>query len=252
MFEQTFVNRTARRPWTLAVSFFLQCALVGLLVLIPLIYTEALPRYVVSTLIGPPVGTAPQPAPPPETRAPQAPRRTASEMVANALLAPAMIPEKAAMIVDEAPLDVPAPPGFHTVIGGVPLGTGGDPRMVGIVGVPGGTGTAPPPPPPAEAPEARPKRVFVGGQVQQAKAISQPMPPYPPLARSARISGVVRLAAVISEAGAIEEVRVISGHPLLVPAAVQGVAQWRYRPTILNGVPVKVDTTIDVHFNLGQ
>jgi protein TonB len=76
-------------------------------------------------------------------------------------------------------------------------------------------------------------------------------PLYPPLARNARVQGSVVLAAVISKAGAIENLRVLSGHPMLVPAAIDAVSQWRYRPYILNNEPVEVETQITVNFTLG-
>jgi protein TonB len=76
-------------------------------------------------------------------------------------------------------------------------------------------------------------------------------PSYPPIARQARIQGVVRLEAVIAKDGTIRNLRVIQGHPLLVQAAVQAVQQWRYAPTLLNDQPVEVVTFIDVIFKLG-
>ena len=91
----------------------------------------------------------------------------------------------------------------------------------------------------------------MGGQVQAAKLAAQPKPTYPPLARQARIQGTVRLEAVISKEGSIEELKVVSGHPLLIQSALDAVKQWRYQPTMLNGVPVEVITTIDVNFTLG-
>ena len=85
-----------------------------------------------------------------------------------------------------------------------------------------------------------------------AMAISRPNPIYPPLAKQARIQGMVRLEAEISKQGTIESLRVVSGHPLLVQAALDAVKQWRYKPTILNNEPVAVATTIDVNFTLSQ
>jgi protein TonB len=76
-------------------------------------------------------------------------------------------------------------------------------------------------------------------------------PDYPPLARQARIQGAVVLQAVISRDGAIENLQVLSGHPMLVQAAVQAVRQWRYRPYVLNGEPVEVETQVTVNFVLG-
>jgi protein TonB len=78
------------------------------------------------------------------------------------------------------------------------------------------------------------------------------MPVYPPLARTARVSGMVRLQAIIAIDGSIAELNVISGHPMLIAAALDAVKQWRYRPTVLNGKPVPVDTQIDVNFTLGR
>jgi protein TonB len=75
---------------------------------------------------------------------------------------------------------------------------------------------------------------------------------YPPLARQARIQGTVRLEAVINKEGHIEELSVVSGHPLLIQAALDAVSQWQYQPTLLNGVAVEVITTIDVNFTMGR
>jgi len=110
------------------------------------------------------------------------------------------------------------------------------------------TAAAPPPPPPPPPP---PERVRVGGSVQTANLVTAPKPVYPPLARQARIQGTVKLEADISKEGTIENLRVISGHPLLIQAALDAVKQWRYKPTLLNGVPVEVVTTVDVNFTLG-
>jgi len=88
--------------------------------------------------------------------------------------------------------------------------------------------------------------------VQSAKLVRQPRPNYPPLAKQARISGVVKLSAVIAKDGTIRELQTISGHPLLVPAALEAVKQWVYQPTLLNGEPVEVQTQIDVNFTLSQ
>jgi protein TonB len=96
------------------------------------------------------------------------------------------------------------------------------------------------------------QRIKIGGSVQQAKLIRQPRPVYPPLAKQARISGTVQLSAVIAKNGTIQELKAVSGHPLLIPAALEAVRQWVYQPTLLNGEPVEVQTTIDVNFTLSQ
>jgi TonB family protein len=144
------------------------------------------------------------------------------------------------------------------VLPGVPGGVAG-----GVVGgVPGGVAGAgqrivayrdgaPVIQPDTAAPSA-PQRIRVGGNVQQANLITKVNPVYPPDAKMARIQGVVTLTAVIGREGSVENIEVISGHPLLVPAATDAVKQWVYKPTLLNGNPVEVITQIDVNFTLVQ
>jgi protein TonB len=95
-------------------------------------------------------------------------------------------------------------------------------------------------------------RIRVGGNVQATKLIAQPKPSYPGEAKQARIQGVVKLRAIIGKDGAIENLDVISGHPLLVAAALGAVRQWVYEPTLLNGEPTEVETQINVNFTLSQ
>jgi protein TonB len=167
------------------------------------------------------------------------------------LMAPKQVPKEIAMIKED---EMPA--ASTGVVGGVPGGVpGGTPGGVigGIIG--GVAAAAPPPPPPAvkqEVKVAAPKRITVGGNVQQAMLVSQPKPVYPPLARQARIQGTVRFTAIIGRDGTIQNLTMMSGHPLLVQAATDAVKQWRYKPTLLNGEPVEVVTQIDVNFTLSQ
>jgi protein TonB len=147
------------------------------------------------------------------------------------------------------------PPSSGGVVGGVPGGVPGGTAGGVIGGIIGSVPTAappPPPPPPAAPKPVTPQRIRVGGNVQQAKLIRQPKPIYPPLAKQARISGVVRLNAIIGKDGTIQNLTVASGHPLLVPAAMEAVKQWVYQPTLLNGEAVEVVTQIDVNFTLSQ
>jgi protein TonB len=133
------------------------------------------------------------------------------------------------------------------VVGGVSGGVPGG-QMGGVLGgIIGGVTGGPPPPPPKPT---TPQRIRVGGQVEEAKIINRVQPEYPQLAKMARIQGVVRLEAVISKDGTIQDLKVLSGHPLLVKAALDAVKQWRYQPTLLNGDPVEVVTEIDVNFTL--
>jgi protein TonB len=134
----------------------------------------------------------------------------------------------------------------------------GDPRgiLYGIPPLPGETLMPRQSPPvrsqePVETAQARPPiRTCVGGNVQEGRLIQRVLPDYPPLAIRMRISGVVRLHAIIGTDGRVRELRVMEGHPVLVAAAVQAVRQWLYRPAALNGNPVEVDTEITVRFNL--
>jgi periplasmic protein TonB len=166
------------------------------------------------------------------------------------LMAPKAIPKEIAMIKED---ELPPPSASVGVVGGVPGGVpgGGGGVMGGILGaIPS---AAPPPPPVKEAPKSiTPKRINVGGNVQQANLIFQPKPTYPPLAKQARIQGTVKFTAVIGKDGTIQNLTMLSGHPLLVTAATDAVRQWRYKPTLLNGEPVEVATTIDVNFTLNQ
>lgn len=248
MFEQSLLDLAARnggRPWTLAVSTAAQCGLVGLMIVVPMLFTEAGPRLMQRVTIGPPPGRAPDPAPTPQVRT-RGPQR--SEFVNRVLLAPTQIPDHIyTPSQPEAALPDDGGAGAPGVPGGIP-GDRGVPHGIGdlIARAP----EPPPPPKPRPTVVAQPRRV--GGDVQAAMAISRPQPRYPPLAKVARIQGLVRLEAFISKTGTIEQLKVVSGHHLLIQAAVDAVQQWRYRPTILNGEPVEVVTTIDVHFTLSQ
>ena len=107
-----------------------------------------------------------------------------------------------------------------------------------------GTAVPPPPPPVAEKP-IRVSRMMDGSLTHRVQ------PDYPVIAKRAGIQGVVVIAALISKDGTIENLRALSGPPMLIPAAMSAVKQWRYRPYILNGDPIEVDTQITVNFVLG-
>jgi protein TonB len=252
MFEQTFVesaNQT-RKGASVLVSFIVQVALITVAVLIPLIFTDSLPKtQLTSFLVAPP---PPPPPPPPPAAAPvKVVKVIPRQFDANKLMAPKVIPKDIANIKEE---ELPPMAGTPGVVGGVPGGVpGGTPGGVlgGIIGsVPS---AAPPPPPVKDAPKpVTPKSVRVGGNVMAAKLIRQPKPTYPPLAKQARIQGTVRFNAVIGKDGTIQNLTLVSGHPLLIPSAQEAVRQWLYQPTTLNGEAVEVVTTIDVNFTLSQ
>jgi protein TonB len=171
---------------------------------------------------------------------------------AGKLMAPKAIPKEIAMIKEE---ELPPAAAVAGVVGGVPGGVPGGVASGVLGGIIGSVPSAAPPPPPVkvEAPKpVTPQRIRVGGNVQAAKTIRAPKPQYPPLARQARIQGVVKLNAVIAKDGTIQDLKAASGHPLLVPAALEAVKQWVYQPTLLNGEPVEVMTVIDVNFTLSN
>jgi len=251
MFEQTFVEGVGKtnRTWTVMVSFMAQILAIGIAILIPMIYFDALPKTQLTAMF-----TAPPPPPPPPPPPAAAPVKMVKviprQFDAGRLMAPKAIPKDIAMIKEE---ELPPPSASAGVVGGVPGGVPGGTAGGVIGGIIGAVPTAaPPPPPPVEQKKAAPTRIRVGGQVQQANLIRQPKPIYPPLAKQARIQGVVRFNAIIGKDGTIQNLQLISGHPLLVPAAEEAVKQWLYKPTLLNGEPVEVATVIDVNFTLSQ
>jgi periplasmic protein TonB len=243
MFDEMVVSspnpKKTNKPWTVILSMIFQVAFLAVLILIPLIYTEALPKTMMATLlVAPP---PPPPPPPPPIAQIVHVKPQVHLMDAGKLVTPKVIPKDIKIIKEDAP-DMSSMGMQGGVVGGVAGG-----QMGGVIGgVIGGVGGAPPPPRPTQ------QRIRQGGQVQAAKLTNKVQPLYPPLARQTRISGTVRLHAIIAKNGTVEQLEVISGHPLLVQAALDAVRQWKYQPTTLNGEAVEVDTTIDVIFSLNQ
>jgi periplasmic protein TonB len=215
------------KPWTVALSAIAQVVIVFVLILVPLIYTEALdPRLAAMSLVAPP---PPQPPPPPTAI------KTVRVRVVplSKLVAPTFIPKKISIGKNDAPV----------------IYSNGD------MGVPGATGNilndilgnaAAPPSRPVP-----PQRIRVGGNVEAGARVNNITPEYPAIAKLAHISGAVVLHAVIAKDGTIEQLEYVSGPPMLVKSAMDAVRQWRYKPYLLNGDPVEVETTIDVDFNFG-
>ena len=239
--ESSPTSKKTNKPWTVVLSMVFQVAFLAILLLIPLIYTEALPKTMMATLL---VAPPPPPPPPPPPAAVQVVKvkPMAHLMQAGKLVQPRAIPKDVKIIREEA-----EPPDMSgAVTGGVPGGVPGGQAGGVMGGIIGGIGNAPPPP------KMTQKRITVGGNVVAAKIINRITPAYPPLARQTRIQGTVKLHAIIAKDGTVQQLEVLSGHPLLVQAALDAVRQWRYQPTLLNGDPVEVDTTIDVIFSLNQ
>jgi protein TonB len=224
------------RRASMPVAYMVEVMVIGVMVIIPLIHSEALPK----ASLGLVTISPPPPAPPPAA----APRVAVQKISVEDLeKEPPVIPKAIANFKHQ-----PAPPSNGIgVVGSVPGVPGGGPDGVisTLIGV-----TAAPPPPPAKP--HTPGRIKVGGIVEEANLIYGPKPDYPQLARMARIQGIVRLQALIATDGTIKGLKVMSGHPLLVKAALDAVERWRYQPTLLNGQPVEVETEIDVNFGLNQ
>jgi protein TonB len=227
---------------SLMVSFSVHVIVICLLILVPLIFFNGLQAEdLVTFLLEPPAPPAAPPPPSPPVKAGHAARPV---QLQEGVFAPEKIPEGIpAPDTDFDPVDpgsivalVPGAP-----VSGVHWGTGTRFEPIGISALP----VLPPPPPPK--PTRSPIRV---GALEQSKLILKVNPVYPPLAIKAHVTGTVVLEAAIDEEGSVSAVQVLSGHVLLVDAAVQAVKQWKYSPTVLNGEPVPVIATVTVVFRL--
>ncbi len=243
MFEDSLIESggklKTKRGRTSVVAFMIEFMIIGVMVLIPLIFTEALPKgQMMFLLVAPP----PPPPPPPPAAAPvHVVKQIQSDIVNGELRTPTKIPKKVLenLKEDEAPPQMAA----VGVVGGVPGGVPGG-SMGGVIGsVLSST--------PVAVPKiATPQRVRVSAGVTSGLLVHRVSPTYPPLARQARIQGTVVLQAQISKDGNIENLQLISGHPMLAPAAIEAVKQWKYKPYLLNGEPVEVETQVQVNFTL--
>src|SRR6202051_3065392 len=217
MFEDSLLESGGRlktkRGRTTTFAIILEIAAIGVMVLLPLIFTEALPNTQLMTfLVAPP----PPPPPPPPAAAPvKIVKQIQTDIVNGALRTPTKIPQKVQMIKeDEAPPQMAA----TGVVGGVPGGIPGG-QMGGVIG--GIISSTP-----VAVPKvATPQRVRVSAGVVSGLKVRDVKPNYPPLARQARIQGTVVLHAVISKEGAIEGLTLVSGHPMLAPAAIEAVKE---------------------------
>ncbi len=238
MFEDSLIEsggklKTARGRTT-TFSFILEAVVVGVMVLVPLLFTEALPKaQLMMALVAPP----PPPPPPPPPAAVKIVKQVQTDIVNGQLRTPTKIPKKVEIVKEEE-----APPPSMGVVGGVPGGVPGG-QMGGVIG--GIISSTP-----MAVPKVAVQRVRVSQGVTAGLVIKRVNPTYPPLARTARVQGSVVLAAVIGKDGSIQNLHVLSGHPLLTQAALEAVKQWRYKPYILNGEPVEVDTQVTVNFTL--
>lgn len=241
LFSQSLVELSdadrRRKRATQTGSFIVQTIILGILIILPLWFVDILPVQSLATFLVAP----PPPPPPPPPAAPAVKAVRVSEVVNGELRAPSKIPEKVKMIKEE---EAP-PPSSGGVIGGVVGGVPGG-TMGGVLGSIISTARTSGPPPAA----AVPKRLRVSSGISEGMLTHRVEPVYPSIAQHAHIAGTVELKAIIAKDGTIQNLQLISGHPLLVPAAMDAVKQWQYRPYILNGEPLEVETTIIVNFHI--
>jgi protein TonB len=235
MFEQSMLLPSAprKKAEALAVSLGAQILAIGVLLLIPLLYTDRLPFAPVQlpTFLPPP---PPRELPKPE---PRLHTQTVPRMW-HPLVTPTTIPPLI-RVIEDIGIDLAQSRIDSGSI--IPLG----PSLISIQVIP-------PPPPPRVVEPTPSKPLAVTSDIQSAKLIRKVVPVYPRMAIAARISGTVRLMGRVGIDGTVQQIQVVSGPPLLVQAALDAVRQWLYRPTLLNNKAVEVIAPIDVIFTLSQ
>jgi periplasmic protein TonB len=231
-----FVDARPRNPWTVIASYVFLSVLLLALIVIPLFHTDPLPKSQRMTMLylQPPPAAGGNAA---KLQLPKPESITSSKSMAI----PAPVQK-----TQEAP-----PPSTGTtgaLIGGVPGGIiGGLPG--GLIEVPAVTSV----PILARTPEPKPvTRIRVASRIAEANLIHDVAPQYPLEAGRERIEGTVVLMAAIGKDGSVQDVQVVSGLPLLTQAAIDAVKQWRYKPYLLNGEPVEIDSRITINFTLSK
>lgn len=234
------------RPTTkLLFSICLHILVLLALLLPPLYFTDTLDlsQFTQTFLVAPPPPPPPPPAPEAVVKSKSAPRRML--LSGGKLMAPTAVPSKIVILKDEPP-----PPEMgNGITGGVPGGVPGG-QLGGVIGgvISDASRTNLPIPVPATVrPKAR-----VGGRVRPPRVLSKPSPVYPPLAKQTRVEGIVSIDAVIDTEGNVVEMSVVSGHPLLISAALDAVKKWKYEPTYLNDQAIAVQLIVTVTFQLDR
>ena len=247
LLEMPTTKSVRRSPLEWAAATGLHVVVLAALIIVPLYTTGTiqLDNYKDTPLAAPPAAPAP---PPPAVGRAIARHVTSTHpnltYKLGKLTAPASIPKTVSLD------NTAAAPDLGGVAGGVPGGVPGGQLGGSLDGIIGGTGTSIPVPPPQQ-PAAK-RIVRVGSNLRAPRQTFSVQPEYPVLARQTHISGTVIVKAVIDEHGNVVGARALSGHPLLIPAALKAVLQWKYEPTLLNGTPVAVEMEVTVHFSLGS
>jgi len=234
MFEDaTFDSRSVQRsqaPRWMLLTLTINLGVVAAMIVLPLMYPASLPTQLLQRALYVPA--------PPIMQQPTAQQTSSAQAspVHDIYRIPMNIPSRISREAIGAP---PAPTDFSLGMG-ISIGDG----------VPGASGEIFPPSAAPVLRQPQPSFARVTSKVLEGLLISKTTPVYPTLARTAGISGTVVLAATISKEGTIANLRVLSGHPMLTQAAVEAVKTWRYRPYLLNGQPIEVETTINVVFSM--
>lgn len=222
-----------RNPWATVGSLALQLVLLLAVVVIPLLHTDTLPKRETLTMLF---------VPPPAAASAVTTFRVPTPTYTSKSIS---IPTAMHMTQETPPLPVGTTGG---VVGGVPGGlVGGVPSGV-LTEVLNGTHSVPV----LAKTSPTPKRMRIASRVAEANLVRDVAPTYPPEAGRARIEGTVVLLAVIAKDGTVRDVRVESGLPVLAQAAIDAVKQWRYKPYLLNGEPIEVDSQITINFTLSR
>jgi len=232
---------TKSKVLDLCVVILLHIALIGGPILAGLYFTDTLnlKAYYATLIVAPPPPPPPPPAPAITQVRAVAPHRVFMQQ--GKLVAPTYIPKQVAQIKEAAE------PELDGVIGGVPGGVPGG-QMGGVIGgIISGSKSNVAPPPVAAGPKAP---IRVGGKVKAPRALFTPSPLYPIIAKQTHVEGAVQIDAVLDTDGTVIEMKVVSGHPLLIQAAMDAVRSWKYEPSYLNGQPIAVELIVTVTFVL--
>jgi protein TonB len=237
-------TRQKRHPLKWAASLGAHVSVLIILLFMPLYFSQGLnlQRLNATLLVAPLPPSAAPPPPPAAAAAPRVARVTPKTFTPGKLTAPSYVPRAVVATPDAAPPAeaLAAMPGG--ISGGMPGGQVG--------GILGGTMNGAPAPAAPVVAQASKEPVRVGGDVRAPRLISGPAPVYPVLARQGRIQGIVVIEAIIDEHGNVVQEKLISGHPLLVPAAMKALMQRKYEPTILDGQPTSVDLRVEITFHM--
>lgn len=241
MFEDALMEsshriKTRSKHWSL-LAVLVNCGVLVTLIIWPLLHPDALPVQIMAALLVAPSPPAPASLP----QAPQPRLQVRSELLDNQIHAPSKIPKDIKLDKEVAS----SPPSMAGVIGAEGIEDGARGSSLNDLFSHIGAG-------PAIVRRSTPPTLSISSGVMAGNLLDKTLPQYPAIARAARIQGTVVLQATIAQDGTIQNLRVINGPTMLQQAAMDAVRSWRYKPYLLNGEPVEVETTISVVFNLGN